>query len=246
MTTVGERNVIAERWVEILNANPRESDVTNYFLQDVGADDSLIEQPVIELVASVLSSADLNDKDRAFLEAITAAVQKSPDGLAEQLGYSSDAPGPWRLLIKQISHLDPRVLNRLASQSYNRAARIAATRHGLASGQLSEATLKSLLLDDDEDVQGLLEAASAQNPEIATRYLELIRVRPTGKSIPTGLEGRLIASSSSLDLVRELEIVTPYSNAPWEALTYLAPVEMVPEARQVLMTDASQLRQSLL
>ncbi|MEB0287132.1 DUF4062 domain-containing protein [Cryobacterium sp. 10S3] len=241
----GQPNLAVDLWIAMLNANPGHSEVTNYLLQDATIDKSEATEVVTKLIGRILESSDLNDDSRAFLDATIQAFAGRPDDLARRLGYSSDAPGPWRLILGQIENLGSTILNGLANQSYNREVKLTVTERGLTAGLLTDATLKSLLFERDEDIRGLLLAASAKNAEVATLFLALTKDRPTGKSVPTGLEGRLLADSTSLEVLERLDAQSEYSNAPWEALTYLTPAKLMPSARRVLIEDAAELRSSL-
>lgn len=236
---------MASLWVDLLNANPGQNEITNYLLQDAAAEEPDTVELLLQLITRILEVPDLNEDSKSFLGSFIQALSDSPDELAEKLGYSAGTSGPWALVLGQISKLDLKLLNRLANQNFNKTAKLAAASWGLAAGVLTDATLTTLLLENDDEIQRLLVGATTADTEAATRFLTLIRDRPAGKPKPTGLEGRLIAQSASLDVVVQLDSKSDYNNAAWEALTYLTPAKFMPEARQVLESDASALRASL-
>ena len=168
-----------------------------------------------------------------------------PQKLADALGYSDRDSGPWRLVLRQISDLDGKRLNQLASQRFNDVARVAALREGVANGALTDATLTRILFDGDEDDREILMASARSDKQAAQRLLKLLEDKPEGKHAPDAYKAKLLAITMTPDELRAMLMERRLSNEPWEALTYASPSDLLPEARAVLETNAAEFRSVL-
>jgi hypothetical protein len=234
-----------DRWVSLLNALPGRGEVMDYLFQDLSGHERDAITKLDGFAAAILEKSDLNADSRKVLEAARESFAGDPNSLVGVLGYSADSKALWQSALGQIEKLEPERLNRLAAQSFNSLAKELSVEQGLRSDSLSSATLKALLFDEDEPVLGLLLMHAESNSEFAARCLEVLRNGSDGKAKPSGLEGRLLALTASAPSASEVSAKESPVNVPWEALTWLAPEEMIGPAREMLKTDGADLRAQL-
>lgn len=240
-------DVRLNNWTNLLNRHKGRSAHMTYLLQDLATEDPVVADRLDAFLAAIQQErGDLNDESRQFIAHSRTALAGDPSPLAEALGYSSEDNSQWRLVLRQIENLDQKRINQLASQTFNKTAKMASLRAGIAASSLSDGTVRKLLFEDDPAITEVLVNAAQTDPEIATRYLSLLEEPPEGKFKPTGLEARLRARSVTQDELKQLEMKETFSNVAWEAFTYLDPDAMVGIARTALETDASEFRGHLL
>lgn len=229
-------------WVEILENTPGPGVAIDYLLQDIDSSDRSVSTSTHVFLTELLKSAELSEGTREIIDSARQALEGEPEALADVLKYSSDENAAWRLVIRNVEKLSPKLLNLLARQRTNRKAKIAAIKAGLAARALSDSTLTDLLmLDDDQEIADLLIESVAPDAERALQLIALLRKTESALTVPE-TEARLLAVIEPPDVLRQRQVATEYSIRPWEALTYLQPAELLDEAREVLHTDAAALR----
>jgi hypothetical protein len=229
----------------MLNRYPGRSAALDYLLQDIDSTDKEIIASVRALLAQLLDGKELNDSSRRLVDGASQALECDPEVLADALGYSSDDNASWHLVLRHAAELSPKLLNQLARQDINRRAKLAAIEAGLAAGKLSDSTLTSLLLlGDDQQIADLLLESVADDTNRALQFLTLMRSSEKPLK-PAETEARLMAIAVPPETLKHLQATSEYSILPWEALTYSTPDEYVDQAREILRTDAAELRAEL-
>lgn len=227
-------------WVEILNRHPGQGPALDYLLQDIDSSDTGTVSAVESLLGRILDSDALNERSAKVIKSARRALNGDVDDLAEILGYSSDDNAQWRLVLRHMDRLSVGRLNRLASQGFNRPAKLGAINAGLEARVLAESTVSVLLERDDAEVVDLIVSSVAGDPEGAMALIKLIRGSDR-KSTSAETEARLMAIAAEPDTLRH-EATAAYPLKAWEALTYAVLDEMVDEAREVLRTNGAGLR----
>lgn len=229
-------------WVDILEHTPGPGVAIDYLLQDIDSTDMDVSSSTHVFLAELSRDAELNESTRKLVDSARQALEGEPEALADSLRFSSDDKAAWRLVIRNIEKLSPKLLNQIAGQSSNRQAKLAAIKAGLAAQTLSDSTLTDLLmLDDDQEVADLLVESVASDIERARQFLMLLRKTEKAVLVPEN-EARLLAVVEPPEVLRQRRVATEYSIRPWEALSYSQPAELLNEAREVLRTDAAALR----
>lgn len=242
VTTDAER---ATSWVEILNSHPGSGVALDYLLQDIDTRNEDTAAAVGALLTQLLGREQLNESSTKLVDSACQALAGDPEALADALGYSSDDNAQWRLVLRHVERLSPKLLNQFAGHQLNRRAKLAAIGAGLAARTLSDSTLKNLLvLDDDQEVADLLIQSVREDADRALHFVTLIRDGDKKLSSAES-EARLMAVAVAPEDLRRLQATMEYSIRPWEALSYSAADDLVDDAREVLRSDAAALRAEL-
>ncbi|MCW2784014.1 MAG: hypothetical protein JWP74_531 [Marmoricola sp.] len=246
---MGERPLPPVIWVEVLNAEPGRGDALDYFLEPfasaagVGPD----SDEVTRLIRAILEvrvedhGEDLNEATRDILESVRDALDGAPDQLARLVESGTHASQLNAVLEARLSNLSPAGLNGLAAQKSNKAARLAAVRHGLEAGTLSDATVRVLFADGNAEVTTALMTDARSDRQRAAGYLAILNENKELKA-KSWHKAELTALLTDEDTLRGYDRVSALSNLAWEALTYRVPAAMLDEARDVLDTEAAASR----
>lgn len=225
---------LAERWIAILNAQPGIGEALDYFLSSF--------DPTGDLADAVLEAATLNEKTTTLLSAVRSAITGDPGSLASDYGVVLSARRGnmqlRRILSQHLDDLPDEALVELVRRGDD--LRLPALEIGLRRGILNaEQVEKAVNWEDVSLVERLV--------ELAVEDAGTAQVLLGGKSRigPERLRIELLARASGHDDLVAAHHAKPWDTETWAALLLNAGPEELAEARRLIDTAGTDLRESL-
>lgn len=227
---------VAESWVGILNAQPGIGEALDYFLTSFDANGGLAD--------AVLEAATLNEKTFALLSAARTAIASDPGQLASDYGvvmFSRRGNVQLRrILSDHLDDLPDEGLVELVRRGDGADLRGRAAEIGLRRGILDAEQVEKAMNWDDASLVERLVDLSVENPETAEALLG-------GKSAiaQERLRIGLLAKVSMHDDLVATRQQKPWDTDTWGALLLNPGQKELAEARRLIDTDGSLLREAL-
>jgi hypothetical protein len=230
-TAIGE-------WSKIFETLSGVNTAFNYLLSQLRPEDSWLIRDLAKSPGISGSSRDaLRALEKAlggdFSELVTLApyhFAKDTDSLAEYLATNIKA--------LPLERLD--WLARFAAHSLRRAA----IRRLLDEDELKGPPLREALAWKDKEAAQMLSAKAVSDPALGEIMLEMIS-SDRSKDFPRDLEPTLLAALRSTEELQAFVESSPLNYRHWEALSIQLGEAMLDKARQILDTDAADLRIAL-
>lgn len=221
-------------WVGVLNANPGVSVALDMFLRTFAFGPFFV---------AVAESADLNADSAGLIAAAEAANSGSPGSLAAEYAVASASTRNRelrRLVLEHLPQVPDSALEKLARRVSGTDLRRPVLHAALERDLLDAKDLDRIVAWDDEtEIEWLIQLAKG-NPRVA----ELVASVDSKLKIGP-LQAALRAAKQSAEELRAEHLAQPWDDEIWEARLLAAQPEDLAEARNVIDTDAVQLRSTL-
>lgn len=231
-----EHELALQTWVDMFNTLPGVDAAFDYLCW-------LIEPTDDGLLEAISTAKDLNEASKDAVVALQAAQRGDFGALATLApsNFSKDTEALTSLLAARIDELPVETLERIASHSKPRLRRAAIKR--LLEGDIDEQVLKEALAWADSETLAWLQEKAGASAAFGEAMLSIVTKEPS--KYPYGTEAVLLSKLRSADELRAMSEASTLNDAAWQALTILLGKDMLKEARQMLDTDAHNIRTRL-